>query len=61
MDKDKQTTIFGVMAAIGVILVTMGNIMDGNPDTMAQWNDIAGPVAMIGGLLGWSWQTNKKG
>lgn len=46
----RKTTIAGIMVAIGLILVAVAALLDGNPETVANWGGVIKAVQGAGWL-----------
>ena len=53
--KSWQTTISGMMAAIGVIVLAASAFFDGDPDTKPVMSEVMASVGVLAGILGIGW------
>lgn len=40
MKTSRKTTIAGIMVAVGMILIAVSAMLDGNPETVANWGGV---------------------
>lgn len=50
--KSRKTTISGIITLIGMILLALGYLMDGNPQTNPDWAGLAEALQGLGALGG---------
>lgn len=51
MAKSWRTTAGGVIAALGLICTELGNLFDGNPETVVDWTKLGATVVAAFGVF----------
>jgi len=50
--KDKKTTVWGIVSALGVLMIGVAAFMDGDPATIVDMQSITGAIGAVLAALG---------